>query len=687
MIMAEKIYEKDLTEVIENNFVDYAEEVAARRAIPAASDGFKPVTRRVIYAMEELGLACDFESKNEKPYKKCARIVGDTMGKYHPHGDSSIYGALVTSAQDFRNSISPISGYGNFGSWDDGPAAMRYTESRLSLYGTMLIDGLRKKCVPFVPNFDATEMEPQVLPALVPNLLINGTTGIAVGYSSDIPTHNFTESCEVFKWRIENPNGTLKDALKILKGPDFVSGGIVDPNGLYECYETGKGKFTTRAILELSPQPKGKMDIIATCIPYGEKVEPLIEKIAEILQDPKYCFDKIGNESHQNQSCIKISFDKDAPIEEIIDLLFKKTNLQVNFSYNFLATINEKPKVLSLLNYLDFLVEDKTEIVKKINEYDLESAKRNLLIVEAKLLVSANSKEIIEIIQSSKDKQEAISSLSKRFEVSTECAQIITEMRLYTLTKQETSKLVTQKKELEKQIKQLENVLKSKKNIQKDLIARIEKYQSLFTTPRKTKIKKFDNIEVKETSSGDFILQAIKNKYNFLPSNSKAKNGILLNSKQGNTILSFLENGQYVSFYGNAIRKEETSNIIAIINENELDNKFIVHISSDGQIQKTSKEAWSTSKLNKLSNAFKLKQNESIVSILFLDKDEFIVLETQNGMNICFSTEEVRATGNNTSGMRGISLANNDKVVNVYVANKKCIVTKQKRGGKGTKIK
>ena len=244
--MSEYIIDKDIVDLVSFNFKEYANETIIRRALPDVRDGLKPVHRRVVFAMYELGLDVDLFVNSEKAYKKCARIVGDAMGKYHPHGDSSIYGALVTLAQEFKNSIPMIDGYGNFGSWDDGPAAMRYTEARLSKYGSSLLYGLNKSAVPFQNNFDDSEKEPVVLPALLPNLLINGISGIAVGYSCNVPTHNVLEVCDAFSYRIEHPKCELKEILNILKGPDFPSYGIIDPKGLLECYKEGKGSFKVR---------------------------------------------------------------------------------------------------------------------------------------------------------------------------------------------------------------------------------------------------------------------------------------------------------------------------------------------------------------------------------------------------------------------------------------------------------
>ena len=1111
--MAEKIVEQNIANITTYNFTEYAKEVSARRALPDARDGLKPVTRRVLYSMLELSLDCNISKNkltneieiNEKPYKKSARVVGDTMGKYHPHGDSSIYGALVTATQDFRNSCPPISGYGNFGTWDDSAAAMRYcvtgdtlintnnglmeikdivensvehsdnpiditiqsmnsiknkasmffnsgkhktieivlkngmfikgsynhpiltiqeqkdktpilvwktletinktdkivvnrnyniqstnnkisieearflglfisegtiysklsrldfinkdediiaemkkylstifnlhiceykrkdecislqihskenfqkwinkydlkkyaenkivpkvvlqsniniqkeflkylyegdgsvsfvkdkrkdsyssiisyssnsikllktmqimllqfgiyssfsnvrnntyrlnisgkqniisfyeninfvskkkkeklkqcfdyakkitnfetfgydyipyiknyicgkynneiekisfsnkrkfiknkekllkllskedfdylenlhnlnylyldineinycdeevvysirvdsdchsfigngfvnhnTEARLSPYGTLLLEGLNKNATPFQNNFDVTEKEPVYLPSIVPNLLINGEFGISVGYSCNIPPHNLAEVCDSYIYRIQNPKCELKDLLKILKGPDFPTYGQVSPEGLQECYEKGNGKFQIRAILEMEKLPKGKIAIIAKSIPFGVKPESLIEKIANTFDDPSYFFEGIENTSDKDGVCIRILFDSGAPIKKIIDRLYTKTDLQINYGYNFLATINDRPILLGLMQYYDYLIEDKTNIIKKIIEYDLNKAKHDLLVIEAKLLVSAHSQEIIDIMRKSKDATSAANTIAETFNISFECAKIITEMRLYSLKKQEISKLKDAKKEKQQEIKKLESILKSKQTIQNELIRRVEEYKEFFGKSRKTKIKKFTELDIKESSDNDFILQVIDNKYNVLNSQSKARTGILLKIKPSNTILSFLENGKFVKFLGTSPRKEETTKIVNSIVDKE-DTNFVLHIVSNGQVQKTELNAWLSSKENRVSNAMKIEDNDTIIQVFELKEDVDIVIETQNNMCIRFGTDEIRATGTNTGGMRGITLSENDKVINAYIADKKCKITKQKRGGKGSKKK
>ena len=684
--MSEIILEQDLNSIIKYNFINYAEEVSSRRALPAASDGLKPVTRRVLFSMNDLGLAYDLVSEVEKPYKKCARIVGDTMGKYHPHGDSSIYGALVTAAQDFRNSCSLISGYGNFGSWDDGAAAMRYTEARLSQYGTILLDGINKECIPFQNNFDDTEVEPIKLPALIPNLLINGEFGISVGYSCNIPPHNVTECCDVFIWRLQNPKGTLDEALKILKGPDFPSYAQIDPTGLKECYETGKGKFYIRGTLETEQLPKGKFAIIATSLPFAVKPEAFMSKVATVFSDPKYDFYQVENSSSKDGFEIRMVFGKDGDVAEIVKTLYEKTDLQCSYSYNFLTTINDRPACLPLLPYLDYLVEEKTIVMQQMIEFDLRKAKRDLLIIEAKLLVGNHSQEIVDIMRKSDNASKAAITIASTFDISNECAKIITEMRLFSLTKQEVSKLTNTKKELNVLIKKLTTILKTKANIQQELVNRIEHYKELVIKPRRTKIKKFTAMDLKESSSGDFILQAINDSYNVLSASSKAKTGLLLPTKSGNTILSIMEDGKFVKFHGNNLRTSETSNMIFVNNIEENDH-MIFCVASNGQVQKNVLELYNSAKENKLFDIMKLSPTDRLVKVFEIEKDMEIVLETKNGMAIRFSTEDVRNTGLNTGGMRGINLEPNDSVINAYVDLKKCKIPLQKRGGKGVKNK
>ena len=578
------------------------------------------------------------------------------------------------------------------------------TEARLSPYGTMLLDGLHKKAIPFQNNFDDTEKEPTRLPALIPNLLINGSEGIAVGMTTSIPPHNFNEVCDAFIYRINNQQCDLKDLLKILKGPDFPTFGQIDPIGLKECYEKGNGKFSIRGTLEIEELPKGQKAIVVNAIPYGVKPESLIEKIADVFCNPKYedCkYLEVENLSSIEGVCIKITFDENAPLDKIIDVLYTKTNLQTSFSYNFCAIVNEKPVCLSLIDYFDLLVEDKTNIVQKFVEFDLAKAKRDLLILNAKLLVNANATEIIEIIKTSKDKQVAINSLAKRFEISTECAQYITEMSLYTLTKKETSKLKEQKKKVEKDIKRFETILKSKSNIQNELIRILNSYKTLFSEKRKTKIKTFSNNDIK-TAVNDYILQIQKNKYVKLENDTKTKNklaknknNIFLETKPSNNILSFMEDGNFVKLVGNFSREEELSNIISLVNMpngSDVNHTNLFYVLNNGQVQNTTFEPYTTIKEKKLTKYFKLSNNlDKVLCVLPFNKKEKydIVLETKNGMIIRFSTEEVRETSINTGGMKGISLIEDDIVVNAYLikSTAKGTIESQKRGGKGKKIK
>ena len=461
----DQIHEVDLKKTMEKSYIDYAMSVIVARALPDVRDGLKPVQRRVLWSMIELNNGPD------KPHRKCARIVGDTMGKYHPHGDSSIYGSLVNMAQDWSFHYPLVDGHGNFGSVDgDSPAAMRYTEARLSKISMEMLADINKNTVDFVPNFDETEKEPTVLPARIPNLLINGTTGIAVGMATNMPPHNLREVVDGCVRMIDDkiadrPETTIEELMTIIKGPDFPTGAtILGKRGIEEAYRTGKGKIRVRAVTRIETKPNGKTVILVSELPYLVNKARLIESIADLVKNKKIdgitgLFDHSSREGME--ICIEVRRDANANV--ILNQLYKHTQLQDTFGINNLALVDGQPKVLSLLDLLKYFLIHQEDVVTRRTQYDLNKAEERAHILEGLLIALDHIDEVIRIIRASANVQEAKAELMKRFGLSDPQAQAIVDMRLRALTGLERSKLENEYAELKKTIDRLRAILADKK--------------------------------------------------------------------------------------------------------------------------------------------------------------------------------------------------------------------------------
>ena len=499
----DQIHEVDLKKTMEESYIDYAMSVIASRALPDVRDGLKPVQRRVLYSMIELNNGPD------KPHRKCARIVGDTMGKYHPHGDSSIYGALVNMAQEWSTRYPLVDGHGNFGSVDgDGAAAMRYTEARLSKISMEMLADINKDTVDFVPNFDETEKEPTVLPARFPNLLVNGTTGIAVGMATNIPPHNLKEVIgavvKIIDNRVEEQRDTsLEEVMEIIKGPDFPTGAmILGTRGIEEAYRTGRGKIRVRAVTDIETQPNGKSKIVVTELPYLVNKARLIEKMAELVRDKKIDgITAITDESSREGMRISIDLRRDANANVILNQLFKHTQLQDTYGVIMLALVNNKPKVLNLLQMLQYYLKHQEDVVTRRTRYDLNKAEERAHILQGLLIALDNIDEVIQIIRGSKNTQEAKEGLIQRFKLSDAQAQAIVDMRLRTLTGLEREKLETEYAQLMKTIEELKAILADENLllgvIKRELLVIVDKYGD----ERKTSI----GFDVFDISTEDLI--------------------------------------------------------------------------------------------------------------------------------------------------------------------------------------
>ena len=461
----DKVHEVDLKKTMEDSYIDYAMSVIASRALPDVRDGLKPVQRRILYSMIELNNGPD------KPHRKCARIVGDTMGKYHPHGDSSIYGALVNMAQEWSTRYPLVDGHGNFGSVDgDGAAAMRYTEARLSRISMELTADINKDTVDFTPNFDETEKEPAVLPARFPNLLVNGTSGIAVGMATNIPPHNLREVIAAVVKIIddqieENGETSIEDILQIVKGPDFPTGAmILGTRGIEEAYRTGRGKIRVRAVTDIEPMANGKSRIVVTELPYMVNKARLIEKIAELVRDKKIDgITDLSDQSNREGMRICIELRRDVNANVVLNQLYKHTQLQDTFGVIMLALVNNEPKVMNILEMLNYYLRHQEEVVTRRTKYELNKAEERAHILEGLLIALDNIDEVIRIIRNSKNAQAAKEGLIEAFQLTDVQAQAIVDMRLRALTGLEREKLENEYKELMERIGELRAILADRK--------------------------------------------------------------------------------------------------------------------------------------------------------------------------------------------------------------------------------
>ena len=486
----DKVHEVDLKKTMEQSYIEYAMSVIASRALPDVRDGLKPVQRRVLYSMIELNNGPD------KPHRKCARIVGDTMGKYHPHGDSSIYGALVNMAQDWSTRYPLVDGHGNFGSVDgDGAAAMRYTEARLSKISMEMLADINKDTVDFAPNFDETEKEPTVLPSRYPNLLCNGTTGIAVGMATNIPPHNLGEVVnaviKIIDNRIEEGRDTeIEEILKIVKGPDFPTGAqILGTRGIEEAYRTGRGKIRVRAVTNMETLPNGKTRIIVTELPYLVNKARLIEKIADLVKEKKIDgITALTDESSREGMRINIELRRDVNANVILNQLYKHTQLQDTFGVIMLALYNNQPVVMNLLQMLTYYLKHQEEVVTRRTRYDLNKAEERAHILQGLLIALDNIDEVIRIIRGSRSAASAKESLMERFTLTDVQAQAIVDMRLHALTGLEREKIENEYAELQKKISELKAILADENLLLGVIKKELEEIRDKYADPRRTSI-------------------------------------------------------------------------------------------------------------------------------------------------------------------------------------------------------
>ncbi|MGN0385232.1 MAG: DNA gyrase subunit A [Lachnospiraceae bacterium] len=737
----DKIHVVDLKKTMENCYIDYAMSVIAARALPDVRDGLKPVQRRVLYSMIELNNGPD------KPHRKSARIVGDTMGKYHPHGDSSIYGALVNMAQDWNFRYPLVDGHGNFGSMDgDGAAAMRYTEARLSKISMELLADINKDTVDFVPNFDETEKEPVVLPSRYPNLLVNGTTGIAVGMATNIPPHNLREVVgavvKIIDNKVnENRETEIDEVLEIVKAPDFPTGGLIlGTRGSEEAYRTGRGKVRVRAITNIETLPNGKNQIIVTELPYMVNKANLIQKIAELVKLKKIDgITDLRDESNREGIRVVIELRKDVNANVVLNHLYKHTQLQDTFGIIMLALVNNEPKVMNLLDMLKAYLDHQKEVVTRRTKYDLNKAEERDHILQGLLIALDHIDEVISIIRNSANTQEAKERLMERFALSDVQAQAIVDMRLRALTGLEREKLENEHKELLAKIAELKAILADEKLLLGVIKTEMTAIADKFGDDRRSKIgiDEFDISMEDLIPRGNTVIAMTKLGYikRMTVDNFRAQNRGGRGIKGMQTIdedyiedLLMTTTHHYLNFFTNqgrvyrlkayeipeASRTARGTAIINLLNlnpgekitamipiRNYDENKNLFMITKNGIAKKTPLMEYSNVRKNGLA-AINLREDDELIEVKVTDKDSEIFLVTKFGMCIRFKETDVRATGRTSMGVIGMNLSDGDCIVGMQLntqgesllivsengLGKRTVLdefTVQKRGGKGVK--
>ena len=701
----DKINDVDLKKTMENSYIEYAMSVIAARALPDVRDGLKPVQRRILYAMIELNNGPD------KPHRKCARIVGDTMGKYHPHGDSSIYGALVNLAQDWSTRYPLVDGHGNFGSVDgDGAAAMRYTEARLSKISMEMLADINKNIVNFLPNFDETEKEPEVLPSRIPNLLVNGTSGIAVGMATNIPPHNLKEVVnavvKLIENKIEGQETTMEEILEVIKGPDFPTGAmILGTRGIEEAYRTGRGKIRVRAVTNIEPMANGKNRIIVTELPYVVNKARLIEKIAELVRDKKIDgITELRDESNREGMRIVIELRRDANPTVLLNQLFKHTQLQDTFGVIMLALVNNEPKILNLLQMLDYYLKHQEEVVTRRTQYDLNKAEERAHILKGLLIALDNIDEVINIVRSSKTTAIAKERLMDRFGLDDPQAQAIVDMRLRALTGLEREKLEGEYDELIKQIARFKEILADEKEllgvVRDELLVIRDKYGD----ERRTSIGydafdinmedliPDDNVVIAMTRLGYIKRMSIDN-FKSQHRGGKGIKGMQTLDEDFIEDLFMTTNHHYIMFFTNRGRvyrlkayeipeSSRTARGTAIVNLLQLlpqekitavislkeyeDNRYLFMATKKGMVKKTKIREYENIRKSGLA-AISLKEEDELIEVKTTNNHKDIFLVTKDGMCIRFNERDVRSTGRTSMGVIGMNLSPDDEVVAMQI--------------------
>ena len=701
----DKVEEIDLEKKMKESYIDYAMSVIASRALPDVRDGLKPVQRRILYSMIELNNGPD------KPHRKCARIVGDTMGKYHPHGDSSIYGALVNMAQDWSTRYPLVDGHGNFGSVDgDGAAAMRYTEARLSKISMELTADINKNTVDFEPNFDETEKEPVVLPARFPNLLVNGTSGIAVGMATNIPPHNLWEVIgavvKIIDDQMENKETSIEDIMKIVKGPDFPTGAtILGTRGINEAYRTGRGKIVVRAVSNIETMANGKSRIIVTELPYMVNKARLISKIADLVKEKRVDgIVDLSDQSSREGMRICIELRRDANANVILNQLYKHTQLQDTFGVIMLALVNGEPKVLNLRDMLGYYLKHQEEVITRRTQYELNKAEERAHILQGLLIALDHIDEVISIIRGSQTVQIAKAELMEKFQLSDAQAQAIVDMRLRALTGLEREKLEKEYEELMKRIGELKAILADRHLllgvIKEEILAISEKYGD----ERRTHIG-FDVYDISTEDlipREDVVITMTKLGYikrmtsDTFKSQNRGGRGIkgmqtldedyveeLFLCSTHHYIMFFTNTGRVYRLKGyeipeagrtargtaiiNLLQLQPEEKITAVIPIKEYEEgKYLFMATKKGLVKKTPIMDYANVRKTGLA-AITLREDDELIEVKTTDNEKDILLITKYGQCIRFHETDVRPTGRTSMGVRGMNLSDQDEIIGMQL--------------------
>lgn len=698
--MPGRITDVNLTGLMKNSFLDYAMSVIVARALPDVRDGLKPVQRRILYGMNELGVTPD------KPYKKSARIVGDVMGKFHPHGDSSIYEGLVRMAQDFSYRYMLVDGHGNFGSVDgDGAAAMRYTEARMSKIAVEMLRDINKNTVDFQDNYDGSEKEPTVLPARFPNLLVNGASGIAVGMATNIPTHNLGEVIDAIHLLMQNPDATTEELMKVLPGPDFPTGGVVmGKSGIRKAYETGRGTIIVRAKVDIEEAKNGRQRIVVHEIPYMVNKARLIERIAELAREKEIeGITDINDETDREGMRIVIDVRRDASAEVILNNLYKMTLMQTTFNFNMLAIVNGAPKVLSLKQILQHYLEHQINVVRRRTEFDLKKAQSRDHIVQGLLIALDHIDEIIKIIREAQTSEIAKEQLIDRYTLDDRQAQAILDMRLVRLTGLEREKIENEHQKLTEAIADYQDILAHEERINQIIYDELLEIQRKFGDPRRTELQVGDITDIEDEDlieEEDIVVTLTHNGYiKRLPvdefkSQNRGGRGVkgmgvhkddfiehLTSSSTHDILLFFTNSGKVFSMKGyevpeygrsaqgipiiNLLGIDNHEKITAVINvSNAADDtdKFLFFVTKQGTVKKTPVDDFRNIRSNGLK-AIQLHDGDELIHVNIIDGQQNMILGTRLGYAVSFNAEDVRSMGRSAAGVRGAKLREGDCVI------------------------
>ena len=704
---------------ISKSFLDYAMSVIVSRALPDVKDGLKPVQRRILYSMYETGI------RPTGPFRKCSKVVGDVMGNYHPHGNEAIYGTLVRLGQHFSTRYPLIEPQGNFGTPDDPPAAMRYTESRMSSLSSQLLDGIDEETVDFEPNYSGETSEPKVLPARFPNLLVNGAEGIAVAMATNMPPYNLREITEAVKFTIKNKNVKPKDYLKIIKGPDFPTGGlVVDTPTIKDAILKGRGSIKLRAVADVEELGRGRSAIIVKELPYQASTDRIMEKIASLVQDKKLTgISDLRNESSdRNGTRLVIELKRDAVPQVVLNQLFKQTQLQDSFSVNSVALVDGVPKILSVPELIRLYIEHQIDVIQRRTKYRLKKAEDRLHIVEGLLLALNKIDQIIKVIKASKDVETARKSLMTKFKLSEIQASHILDMPLRRLTALELEKLKEEKDQLKNTIKELTGILKSKAKQEGILIEELEAITKKFGDERRSRIvPDVGEVSIEDLIEDEEIIVSVSaaGYIKSVPSTSYKKQGRggkgvkaasseedviehLLSTSVHSYLLFFTDKGKVYrakaheipkttrtakgSLVQNVLSMGQDEKIQAIIDTRDYETeKFLLIMTEKGTVKKSNFKEFDSN--YKSLQAIKLKDDDQVVSVKTTSGKEDVILVSQNGQAIRFEETNLKPQGRTAMGVRGIKLREGDKVVGAATSRDETLLFITAKGyGKRTKL-